>query len=123
MDKAKLIKDYFKAWLENDISAVDRTFEDECVYIEGCGLAYRGKDAIKAWFVDWHKNYKVLQWDIKEMEVLDDKVICDWYFKYNDNGNDLDFNGVSIIRFGKTDKISEIREFISETEIKYPFNK
>ena len=76
----------------------------------------------KIWFIDWHKNNKVIQWDIKCIEILDKKVMCEWYFKHSCNGNIDEFNGISIVNFNNKNKIIGLKEYMEKTPLMHPYN-
>lgn len=121
--KERIVRNYFKSWIGNDIFIIEKQFSDCIVYYDSSGQAYIGLEQIKAWFIDWHKYNKVMEWDIKELEVLDRKVICNWYFKYFDGNTINEFNGISEILFNDKNKIIKVKEYMSKLPVYYPYNR
>ncbi|SHI95216.1 SnoaL-like domain-containing protein [Clostridium cavendishii DSM 21758] len=119
--KEEITRNYFKAWIDNDISIIEKVFSEDILYVESWGPAYIGINQLKAWFMDWHKNNKVVIWDIKDIIILNNRVICEWYFKYQHKEKIEDFNGISLIRFDNCEKIEELKEFMSTLPIRYPY--
>ncbi|MGL4571008.1 MAG: nuclear transport factor 2 family protein [Clostridium sp.] len=120
--KEKIIRKYFKSWIDNDISVIERYFGNNIIYEESWGLAYVGIAQVKKWFIDWHKHSKVLKWDIKEVVNLDTKVICQWYFKLSSNDYIEEFNGVSIGNFNNENKIIQLKEYMAKLPLVYPYS-
>lgn len=119
--KESIVKKYFNSWIVNDNSVLEETFSKNVSYIESWGPAYSGLEEIKKWFDDWHKNSEVLNWDIKDIIILDKTFICQWYFKHKHNEDINDFNGVSWIKFNDDNKIIELKEFMSVLPLRYPY--
>ncbi len=121
--KEKIIKKYFSAWINNDSSYLKEIFDDNIIYIESHGFAYKGIEQIFKWFLDWNKNGKVILWDIKQFVHQDNITVVEWYFKCEYNRNTDKFDGVSIIKFDKSQKIISLKEFQSLHEYKFTYCK
>ncbi|MBB6623288.1 nuclear transport factor 2 family protein [Clostridium gasigenes] len=119
--KEKIVRDYFKGWIDNDKSIIERYFCENALYIESWGPAYKGIKELKLWFEDWNINSKVLIWKIEEYIVLDKRIICEWYFKYKHKEEINEFNGVSLIDFDDNNKIVKVKEFMSVLPIRHPY--
>lgn len=119
--REQIIEDYFKSWIDNDMSFIQEYFHNDIIYIESWGPAYNGIDSLKKWFYNWHIESKVLVWDVKEIYEVNNKVICEWYFKYEDKKSVEDFNGISIFKFSSDNKIVEVKEFMSVLPLRYPY--
>lgn len=119
--KEKIVRKYFKCWIDDDISIVEKYLDNNIIYEESWGAVYMGLEQVKIWFADWHKNNKVIQWDIKKVTVLDKKVICEWYFKGSCNGYIDRFNGVSVVDFNNKNKIVGLKEYMAEIPLVYPY--
>ncbi|EOR28081.1 hypothetical protein A500_01165 [Clostridium sartagoforme AAU1] len=78
-----------------------------------------GLDEIKDWFKDWHNNNKVIFFEIIELNILDERVICQWEFKSSNSKYINEFKGVSIITFNNKNKIIEIKEYMTKIPITY----
>lgn len=123
MDAQDIVRQYFYAWLVNDIRIIEHVFSDEIVYSECYGPEYHGINQIKKWFAEWNKKGQVLEWTIKKMIQQDAIVVAEWYFKCNYNGNIDGFDGVTIAEFNNNLKISKLREFQSKAEHYFPFEE
>jgi len=122
LDKRELvIKNCFNSWIIKDVSAFRDSFDDNAVYIESWGPAYRNKDHIITWFIDWNKENRVLEWNIKEFFHAKNICICEWYFNCECDGVIDGFNGVSVITFNEENKIVLLKEFQSKSPNNYPY--
>ena len=121
--REKIVRSYFKAWIDADIEIVKQTFSDDIVYSECYGPEYRGLSQIEEWFTDWNKKGKVLEWTIKRILEQNNTLIVEWYFKCNYDGNIDGFDGVTIADFDSDMKISRLSEFQSKAEHFYPYGE
>ena len=119
--RESIIKNCFQAWITKDRGLFLQSFAEEAVYIESWGPAYRNLAHIEAWFTDWTRDNKVLQWDISKFFHLENTCICTWYFKCECGGNIDGFQGVSIITFNAANQIVLLEEFQSKTPNIYPY--
>lgn len=106
------IRLWFDMWLQKiDLGILD-LFSDDAVYIESWGPEYRGNKKIKHWFDEWNTRGTVLVWDIKQMIHTEDQTIAEWYFENKMNDGKVEaFDGVSLVRWSKDDKIEFLKEF------------
>ncbi len=106
------IRLWFDMWLQKrDLGILD-LFSDDAVYIESWGPEYKGAKKIKHWFDEWNTRGTVLVWDIKQMIYTEDQTIVEWYFENKTNDGKVEaFDGVSIVRWSKDDKIEFLKEF------------
>ena len=120
--KKQLVSTYFQCWLEQNPALLGDFFSLDVCYTECYGPEYHGLDQILMWFQDWNREGQVLEWSILDCWELDDTLIVKWFFRYTHQGRSGCFDGVSIIRFDKTDKICSIEEFKSEHTHLLPYN-
>ncbi|WP_341479361.1 nuclear transport factor 2 family protein [Clostridium gasigenes] len=116
-----MVRSYFKGWIDNDNSIIEKYFSANISYVESWGPAYKGIEEVKLWFENWHVNSKGLIWEIEESIVLEKRIICEWYFKHKHNEDINEFNGVSLIDFDNNNKIIKVKEFMSVLPISYPY--
>jgi len=119
--REKIIDEVFTSWLKKDIEAFLKHFSQEVLYIESWGPAYNNKEQIKSWFTDWNKNSTVLEWNIKEFFHIGEVCLCEWYFKCESNGDIIDFDGVSVVKFDENDAIVYLKEYQSKVPNYYPY--
>ncbi len=50
----KIIRSYFKAWLENDIDHIRDIFSHDVIYSECYSPEYHGISQIIKWFEEWN---------------------------------------------------------------------
>lgn len=120
MKKEETIRAYFRCWVENGSSVLDRVFADDVVYSECYGPEYRGIGQIKLWFHDWHQKGRVLEWDIKSFLHQGNETAVEWYFHCDYEG-EAGFDGVSLIKFDEAGKICSVKEFQSKAEHTFPY--
>ena len=119
--REKLIKRYFKSWINNEKNILREIFSENIVYSECYGPEYNGISIIERWFEDWHNNGQVLAWDIKQFIHNENITVVEWYFKCFYKANESEFNGVSIIEFDDNDRIISLKEFQSKFKHYYPY--
>lgn len=106
------IRLWFDMWLQKrDLGILD-LFSADAVYIESWGPEYKGAKKIKYWFDEWNTRGTVFVWDIKQMIHTEDQTIVEWYFENKMNDGKVEaFDGVSLVRWSKDDKIEFLKEF------------
>jgi len=119
----KLIREYFRAWLDADGSRLGDFFEDGAVYSECYGPEYVGLGEISEWFFRWNARGRVLRWDIKRMINEGNVWAVEWYFSCVYDGTPSAFDGVSLIEFDADGKITGLREFESKAGHYRPYAK
>lgn len=123
MDNCEVLRNYFQAWLENNIEVVKHTFSEDVIYSECYGPEYRGLQQILKWFTDWNQHGQVLEWSIKRIFQQDNTVVAEWYFKCDYDHNIDGFDGVTIADFDQNGKIMKLCEFQSKVEHYYPYSE
>ena len=118
-----ILKNYFQAWLDNDIEVINQTFSDNIIYSECYGPEYHGISQIRLWFTEWNKKGKVLEWNIKRFFRQDNTLIVEWYFKCIYEGITDGFDGVTIADFDSNMKIDKLCEFQSKSNHYSPYEK
>ena len=110
--REKIIRTWFKMWLEKQDSGILELFSEDAQYIESWGPEYRGAHKIKLWFDEWHTRGDVLQWDIKQFYHTATQTAVEWYFKCQMYDGTVDeFEGMSLIRWSLDGKICFLQEF------------
>ena len=120
--KSQIIREYFKAWIAQSDEVIKKNFDKDAVYSECYGPIYRNRREILAWFNDWNKKGKVLNWDIKRIITIENLAVVEWYFKCCYKNKDSEFNGVSLIEFNNLNKIISVKEFESDCKHYYPYD-
>lgn len=115
-EKDQIIRDYFKAWIDNDASLLTSIFDANVTYTECYGPEYHGIQQILQWFSDWQLKGSVIAWDIKQFIHQNNIVVVEWYFKCDYENNVDGFDGVSIIVFNEESKIISLKEFQSKAQ-------
>lgn len=72
---------------------------------------------------DWNKKATVLNWDIKQITLVDKTAFVEWYFKCDYDGKISDFDGITIAKFNNNMKIYDLKEFQSKSDHYYPYEK
>ena len=110
--REKIIRTWFKMWLEKRDSGILELFSEDAQYIESWGPEYRGAHKIKLWFDEWHTRGDVLQWDVKQFYHTATQTAVEWYFKCQMYDGTVDeFEGMSLIRWSLDGKICFLQEF------------
>lgn len=117
----EIIKAYLQSWIDQDISVLKNTFSDDVIYSECYGPEYHGLLQLLQWFTDWNQKGQVIEWKIKRYIEKDNTAIFEWYFKCIYDGNENDFDGVTIADFNDEYKIVKLSEFQSKAKHVYPY--
>lgn len=120
--KERILREYFRAWLEDDVEAVRNTFSENVLYRECYGPEYHGLEQVIRWFQDWNTKGHVLEWTIKRVIEQRNTLVAEWYFKCEYEGEISGFDGVTIAEFDNDMKVSELLEFQSKSEHYYPYS-
>lgn len=118
-----IIRKYFNAWISKEYDKLISIFSEEIVYSECYGPEYHGINQIEKWFYDWNKRGTVRQWDVKQCISIENITIVEWYFKCEYDNVVDGFDGVSIVKFNDDNKITELKEFKSNSEHYFPYEK
>lgn len=111
-EREKIIRLWFDMWLKQEDSGIIDIFTEDVVYIESWGPQYDDVKTVKHWFEEWNTRGKVLAWDIKQFFHKDDETIVEWYFENKMNDGAIEaFDGISLIRWTKDNRIKELKEF------------
>jgi hypothetical protein len=119
--REQIIIDYFDAWLIKESRSLERFFTTETIYSECYGPEYKGFEQIKQWFIDWNKRGTVEQWDIKQFVHQKDMTVVEWYFRCEYDGENGEFDGVSLIQFDQDNHIISSKEFQSKIPHNFPY--
>ncbi len=122
-DREIKIRTYFDAWLDKDGSCLETLFEPAIRYTECYGPEYLGLEQVKKWFTEWNLSSKVLVWDVKGFTHQGNQTAVEWYFKYENKDNGGEMDGVSLISFNAEGKIYRVKEFTSQVEHHWPYDK
>ncbi len=110
--KEKIIRLWFDMWLQKTDLGIINIFSEDAIYIESWGPEYKGLQKIKHWFNEWNSRGNVLQWDIKQFFHKENQTIIEWYFKNTmNNGKIEEFDGISLIKWTRDNKICFLKEF------------
>lgn len=123
MSKKQIIRDYFQAWLKQNIEVIKSIFDKNATYSECYGPIYRNKKEIISWFEKWNKQGKVIAWPIEKILINENTCIVEWHFKCNYQKKISEFDGVSIIDFNDQNKIISVKEYQSKSQHYYPYSK
>lgn len=123
MQRENIIKRYFQAWINKDITIIKQTFADNIIYSECYGPEYHGLQQILQWFDEWNKIGKVLIWTIKRFIHQDNITVVEWHFKCDYKNEIGEFDGITVIEFDANMKIIKLSEFQSKSEHYYPYEK
>ena len=121
MQPEDIIKNYFQAWINNDMETIKQTFSDNIVYSECYGPEYHGLPQIIRWFNDWNKKGHVLEWRIKRFIRQNNTLVVEWFLKCDYEGVIDGFDGVTVADFDKDMKITRLCEFQSKSEHFFPY--
>ena len=111
-ERERIIRLWFKMWLEQKDLGIDDIFAEDVVYTESWGPQYHGRKAVQHWFEEWNTRGRVLVWDIKQLFHKEGQTIAEWYFKNTmQDGKVEEFDGVSLVVWTPEGKIAALKEF------------
>ena len=119
------IKVWFEMWVGEDITPMSAIFADDVEYTECWGYQYIGKDEIKAWFEDWHKNNVMEAFYAKEFLHMDDnKTVVKFKMEaLTKSGTDRWMDGVYIVEWDEDDCIKSLEEYGEGSRKTRPYEK
>ncbi len=120
--RRQIIRDYFTSWVTEDVSLWRSWFDENVLYYESVGTAYKGIEQMISWQKDWAEHGKVFSWDVSEMHCSGDTHTVLWRFHCVYDGNESEFIGVSVIDFNDSDKITLLREFAADPNFVFPYS-
>ncbi|MEG0614562.1 MAG: nuclear transport factor 2 family protein [Oscillospiraceae bacterium] len=124
MEKRELIiENYFKMWVKNDSTGIEKIFADNVTYNECYGPEYNGLKEVLRWFDSWNAHGKVLKWEIKQFVHQGDVTVAEWFFNSNYKGRVDAFDGVTIFTFNEFGQINDVKEFESAANHTSPYKK
>lgn len=110
--RENMIRQWFTMWLSKQNTGLENIFSSDAIYIESWGPEYHGMGAIKYWFEEWNTRGTVQRWDIQQFFHKEDETVVQWQFQCELSGEpDQSFEGLSLIRWDKEDKICFLQEF------------
>lgn len=77
MNKSEIIKTYFDAWINKDISVINKFFSTDISYTECYGAKYKSKESLLKWFKDWQMKGIVISWNIKNIYECQQTIIVE----------------------------------------------
>lgn len=111
-EREEKILSWFSMWLKNDCTGMEEIFSADAVYIESWGPEYHGIDKIRHWFNEWNTRGAVLKWDVTGFFYKENQTIAQWYFENKmDNGKVEAFEGMTLVKWDKDEKIEFLQEF------------
>lgn len=111
-ERERIIRLWFDMWLQQKDLGIDDIFEENVIYIESWGPKYENRNIVKHWFNEWNTRGKVLKWDIKQYFHKNNQTVVEWYFKNTmNNAKTEEFDGMSLIKWSKDNKIEFLKEF------------
>lgn len=119
--RRQIIADYFKSWTTGDVSRWREWFAEDIRYEESVGTGYKGIEQMLRWQNDWKDHGTVFSWNICEVYPSNNTYTVLWSFHCVYDGNESEFNGVSVIDFNNENKITLLREFAADPNIVYPY--
>lgn len=110
--REKKILLWFDMWRKKTDLGIADIFIENAIYIESWGPEYHGAAKIKHWFEEWNTRGTVLVWEIKQFFHSEDQTVVEWYFKNEMHTGKVEaFDGMSLIRWSKEDRIEFLKEF------------
>lgn len=121
--KEEIIKIWTDMWLGDDTMPMDAIFTEDVVYIECWGNEYNGREEIRRWFTDWHKNNKMLLWKVSQFIHKNDKTIAKWHMEAEtvDGAAARTMDGIYLIEWDKNGRIRSLEEYGSSAQKKRPY--
>lgn len=125
VENISLLEKYIKSWLIQDKEMFLNTLNDKVDIRECYGASYACKSEAEAWFTEWNKRGKVLDWKI--LDVFFDSERCllfaTWEFNHRYPGiNEPRFDGITMMAV-ENGKITLLYEYETRHERFYPYKE
>ena len=110
--KEKILRLWFKMWLEKKDLGIDQIFASTALYTESWGPFYTGSKEIKHWFEEYNTRGRVTCWDIKRFIHLHNETFVFWHFAAQmKNGTKEEFDGISVVYWDENGLIEKLTEY------------
>ncbi len=120
--RSQIIRDYFISWTTGDVSQWHLWFDENVLYEESVGTAYKGLEQMLRWQSDWKNHGVVFSWEISEMIFSEDICTVLWDFHCSYDGDDSRFCGASVVKFSSENNIIHLREFAADPNFVFPYD-
>lgn len=121
--REETIKIWFDMWLGDDAMPMDAIFTEDVVYTECWGNEYTGREQIRRWFTDWHKNNRMIVWKASQFLHDEDKTIAKWHMEAEaaDGITMRIMEGVYLIEWDDSGRIRALEEYGAASFKKHPY--
>ena len=104
------------AWVAGDGTELNDFFSNDVSYVESDGSRYEGLAEIHRWFADWLTRGEVLSWQVLRYVHQGNTSVAEWCFRCRYDGVLAVLDGVTLMDFDASGKISRLREFSAKNE-------
>lgn len=113
--REEVIRTWFDMWQGDDMSPLGAVFAESIEYTEFDGSVHRGLEAVRDWFIRWHRGNKITLWEATEFLHQNDKTVAFWRFEgEGEAGAERKFDGACVAEWDKDGRICNLREYMSE---------
>ena len=121
--REETIKIWTDMWLGNDTMPMDAIFTEDVVYTECWGNKYNGREEIRRWFADWHKNNSMALWKVSEFIHQNDKTVVKWHMEAEsaDGITTRALDGLYLVEWDNAGRIRSLEEYGAAPRKKQPY--
>lgn len=117
------IKIWMDMWLGDDIMPMDAIFTEDVSYSECWGNVYNGREEVRRWFADWHKNNRMTEWKALHFIHQADKTVATWHMEAESaDGAARVLDGLYLIEWDDTGRIRSLEEYGTSSVKKHPYH-
>jgi steroid delta-isomerase-like uncharacterized protein len=102
---AEFLQAFAEAWNRHDIDALMSFMTDDCVFeasagADACGTQFKGREAVRAGYLDVWATYPDAHWDNARHFVCGDRGVSEWTFTgTRADGTRVEVHGCDLFTF------------------------
>ena len=114
--REQIIMKFLNSGLAEDDNVFSNTLTVDAVYTDYLGYVYSGIAEIREWFVGFNRKVGISKWEVMQFIHQGHATVIEWKFTHAQNNQEKYFEGLFLIKFNKHNYITEIKEYVSETD-------
>lgn len=122
--REETIRIWTEMWLGDDTMPMDAIFTEDVVYSECWGNEYTGREEIRRWFLDWHKNNRMIAWRVSQFLHDEDKTVAKWHMEAEaaDGITTRTIDGLYLVEWDDSGRIRVLEEYGASPSKKHPYH-
>lgn len=122
--REETIRIWTDMWLGDDAMPMDAIFTEDVVYHECWGNEYTGREELRSWFEDWHKNNRMNVWNVTRFVHEADQTVAKWHMEAEaaDGITTRKMDGLYLVEWDDSGRIRALEEYGASPQKKRPYH-